>query len=430
MCRSTSGVLVAGCSLVVAACVPRPSPLVPSLQPLPVFAAESLSVDTIAPGLVHRSYWAARGPWAIQVLDVDRAACWSLVALKAGGQAVGRERTSDLVRAYADSLGDSTGTQQPARSGAAASRALVGGGVNADFFTFTPPGVPIGPHVSAGRVIAGPWTRPALALGSDGAPFIGTFTARGFAVVGSDSFLVTAWNQRRLPGLALFDRAWGAVTDSATGAVEVVVTRTDGGRASPVGARSAESTGDVVSVGTVAVVDTLTPGVAVPDDGIVLVLGKEAPAELRRALAAVRPATAVRWAVRLEPFLPSEAVGGFPILLRDSASAADLDSAGGAAFGPVRHPRTAVGVAAGGRRLLLVVVDGRQQPYSDGMTLRELAAFFLALGVPAAINLDGGGSTTMVVRDRGGVPQIVNRPSDAAGERPVANALAVVGGCR
>jgi exopolysaccharide biosynthesis protein len=64
------------------------------------------------------------------------------------------------------------------------------------------------------------------------------------------------------------------------------------------------------------------------------------------------------------------------------------------------------------------------------MTLRELAAFFLALGVPEAINLDGGGSTTMVVRDRGGVLRIVNRPSDAAGERPVANALAVVGGCR
>jgi len=110
--------------------------------------------------------------------------------------------------------------------------------------------------------------------------------------------------------------------------------------------------------------------------------------------------------------------------------AADLDSAGGASFGPVRHPRTAVGIAAGGRRVLLVAVDGRQRPYSDGMTLRELAAFFLALGVPVAINLDGGGSTTLVLRDRGGALRIVNRPSDAAGERPVANALAVVGGCR
>jgi len=396
MCRSTSGVLVAGCSLVVAACVPRPSPLVPSLPPLPVFVAESSTVDAIAPGLIHRSYWAARGPWAIQLLDVDRAACWSVMALKAGGQAVGRERTSELVRAFADT----SGRPLPRDRSPAA-------GINADFFTFTPPGVPIGPHVAAGRVIAGPWTRPALAFDSSGAPFIGTFAARGFAVVGSDSFVVAAWNQRRLPGLALFDRAWGAVTDSATGAVEVLV-----------------------AAGVVTAVDTLTPGVAVPDDGIVLAIGRDASAEQRRRLAAVQPGTTVRWAVTLEPFLPREAVGGFPVLLRDSVPAVDLDSAGGANFGPVRHPRTAVGIAAGGRRVLLVTVDGRQRPYSDGMTLREMADFFLRIGVPTAINLDGGGSTTLVVREPSGALRIVNRPSDAAGERPVANALAVVGECR
>lgn len=417
--RLVSGV-VACAALIATACTPRSSPLAPALLPLPVFASESSSVDTIAPGLIHRSYWVARGPWAIQVLDVDRTACWSLVALKAEGQAIGRARTSDLVRAYADSLGDSTGTQQPARSGAAVSRALVGGGVNADFFTFTPPGVPIGPHVSAGRMIAGPWTRPALAFDSGGAPFIGNFAARGLAVVGGDSFPLAAWNQRRLPGLALFDRAWGAVTDSATGVVEVVVTRVNASSGSP----------GAPGTGVVAAVDTLTSGVAVPADGIVLVLGRDAPAERRGQFVRVRPGTTVRWAVGLEPFLPREAVGGFPVLLRDSAHAGNLDSAGAATFAPVRHPRTAVGIAAGDRRLLLLAVDGRQTPYSDGMTLRELADFFLQLGATSAINLDGGGSTTMVVREPSGALRVANRPSDAAGERPVANALAVVGGCR
>jgi exopolysaccharide biosynthesis protein len=96
----------------------------------------------------------------------------------------------------------------------------------------------------------------------------------------------------------------------------------------------------------------------------------------------------------------------------------------------VRHPRTAVGIAAGGRRVLLVAVDGRQRPWSDGMTLRELADLFLALGAPTAINLDGGGSTTLVVREPSGALRIANRPSDREGERPVGNALAVVGGCR
>ena len=385
-----------------AACARHHSGRVPPLPSLPAFAAESSTVDTIAPGLIHRSYWVARGPGAIQILDVDRAACWSLVALKAGGQAVGRARTSELVRALTDSTD------------------LVGGGVNGDFFTFTPPGVPIGPHVSAGRVIAGPWTRPALAFDSSGAPFIGTFAAVGFAVVGGDSFPVAAWNQRRLPGLALFDRAWGAVSDSATGAVEVVVTRAAAARVSP----------SEPGRGVVAAVDSLPAGVTIPTDGIVLALSRDDPAGQHRLLAAARPGAAVRWAVSLEPFLPREAVGGFPILLRDSLPAVGLDSAGGAAFGPVRHPRTAVGLAAGGRRLLLVTVDGRQLPYSDGMTLRELAAVFLALGVPAAINLDGGGSTTLVVREPGGELRIANRPSDREGERPVANALAVVGRCR
>ncbi len=182
-------------------------------------------------------------------------------------------------------------------------------------------------------------------------------------------------------------------------------------------------------MGVVTAVDTLTAGVAVPTDGIVLAIGRESPAEQRRRLTAARPGAIVRWAITLEPFLPREAVGGFPVLLRDSVAAADLDSEGGASFGPVRHPRTAVGIAAGGRRVLLVTVDGRQRPYSDGMTLRELAAFFLALGVPSAINLDGGGSTTLVVREPSGALRIADRPSDREGERPVANALAVVRRC-
>ena len=96
---------------------------------------------------------------------------------------------------------------------------------------------------------------------------------------------------------------------------------------------------------------------------------------------------------------PQEAVGGRPILVRDGAIAAGVDTAGGPTFGPVRHPRTAVGIAGRGRRLLLVVVDGRQKPYSDGMTLGELARLMQSLGAANALNLDGGGSTALAVRD-------------------------------
>lgn len=117
----------------------------------------------------------------------------------------------------------------------------------------------------------------------------------------------------------------------------------------------------------------------------------------------------------------TEAVGGFPDLIDAGRRVGDLGVAARPAFAAARHPRTAVGWDSGTGTLWLVVVDGRQPPHSAGMTLPELAALFEALGVDEALNLDGGGSTTLVL---GGQP--VNRPSDASGERAVVNALALV----
>ncbi|HEU4761258.1 MAG TPA: phosphodiester glycosidase family protein, partial [Gemmatimonadales bacterium] len=65
-----------------------------------------------------------------------------------------------------------------------------------------------------------------------------------------------------------------------------------------------------------------------------------------------------------------------------------------------------------------------------GMTLRQTAELMLALGARDAVNLDGGGSTTMVVADSSGELRIVNHPSDKEGERAVGDGLAVVTGCR
>lgn len=85
-----------------------------------------------------------------------------------------------------------------------------------------------------------------------------------------------------------------------------------------------------------------------------------------------------------------------------------------------RHPRTAAGVSADGRTLVLAAIDGRQKDWSVGLTLPELADLMIGRGCVAAVNLDGGGSTTMV---RDGA--VINRPSDGKA-RAVANALAVV----
>ncbi len=117
----------------------------------------------------------------------------------------------------------------------------------------------------------------------------------------------------------------------------------------------------------------------------------------------------------------TEAVSGFPELLEGGSVPTALDASDRPSFGASRHPRTAVGYDPRTGRLWLFVVDGRQAPYSVGMTLPELARLVRAFGAEEALNLDGGSSSAMVVQGR-----LRSHPSDPEGERPVANALAVV----
>jgi hypothetical protein len=116
-----------------------------------------------------------------------------------------------------------------------------------------------------------------------------------------------------------------------------------------------------------------------------------------------------------------QVMGGFPELLDQGERVGDLGASANPSFAAQRHPRTAVGVSRDDRRLWWAVVDGRQGAYSTGMTLPELATLFEALGVEEALNLDGGGSSVMLIRGR-----TVSRPSEDTGERPVANALLLV----
>lgn len=83
------------------------------------------------------------------------------------------------------------------------------------------------------------------------------------------------------------------------------------------------------------------------------------------------------------------------------------------------HPRTAIAKLKSGQ-ILLVTVDGRQPGVSAGMSLTMLADLLIEFGAVEAINLDGGGSTTMVIHNK-----LVNKPSDATGERPVSDAILV-----
>jgi hypothetical protein len=93
------------------------------------------------------------------------------------------------------------------------------------------------------------------------------------------------------------------------------------------------------------------------------------------------------------------------------------------------HPRTAIALDKTQRRLMLFVVDGRQPNYSEGITLSELAQVVLKYGGYTAFNLDGGGSSALVIEGADGKPVILNSPIHLrvppGRERPVANHLGI-----
>lgn len=92
------------------------------------------------------------------------------------------------------------------------------------------------------------------------------------------------------------------------------------------------------------------------------------------------------------------------------------------------QPRTALALDRSGRRLILVVVDGRQPNYSEGATLVELAEILLAHGGYTGMNLDGGGSSTLVIAGANGKPVVLNSPVDQGlpgRQRPVGNHLGI-----
>lgn len=112
-----------------------------------------------------------------------------------------------------------------------------------------------------------------------------------------------------------------------------------------------------------------------------------------------------------------DVLGGMPILVADGRAVAETCSSSFCR----RNPRTGIGWTDNGR-ILLVVIDGRRPRWSVGASLGEFANIMRDLGAVQALNLDGGGSTTMVVEG-----DVVNKPSDGH-LRSISNAVLVLPG--
>ncbi|TDO33883.1 calcineurin-like phosphoesterase family protein [Kribbella sp. VKM Ac-2527] len=292
-------------------------------------------------------------------------------------------------------------SQQVARKGAIA-------GVNGDFFDINDTGAPLGIGIErdadggAGRFVNGPASghNESAVIGKDGLGRIaqvfleGTATDDDASTVNLSNLNSPAVNSG---GIGLYTPQWGAAARTRTvdglPTVREVILRD----------------GVVVSSATTP---TTTP-LAANEQALI---GREAGAT---ALTAFEPGdkVEVKYGPRADAADAAVAVSGNMQLARDG-QVLDVDDT-------VMHPRTAIGFSDDGRRMVLLTVDGRMAD-SRGLTEKELGRLMLDLGADDVLNLDGGGSSTMLRQAPGeATPEVVNKPSDG-GERLTPNGLGLL----
>jgi hypothetical protein len=287
-----------------------------------------------------------------------------------------------------------------------ASTAATVAGVNGDLFNWKDG------HPSGGLMLDGALVHPPLAerstVGIDGNGDLHVDRVKFFGTWGG------LGQRRPLNGLnesgsgndvTLYTSAWGAATPRGAGIAEAVLAPF------PPATPNAELTATVAEL-------RQGGGTAIPPGGAVLAARGTIASKL---LAEAPVGTPVTTRLILQPDWTGmvHALGGGPVIVRDGKPVfRSLEGFDPSQLQP-RNPRTAIGQLADGRYLFLVV-DGRQTGYSVGMTNFELAQAMARLGAVTASALDAGGSTTMAFDGK-----LLNRPSDRAGERPVAESLDV-----
>lgn len=284
-------------------------------------------------------------------------------------------------------------------------------GMNADFFPFT--GDPLGVCVIDGELVSEPSARHAVvAVLKDGTCVFDnpTWEANLTLPSGVGRQIDGIDRNRNNNELIVYTGMFDSCTRSKFKATEVICKSAD----LPV------QCGKTINL-TVVEVRTDAVNTPIPKDGVVLSAGGPAASFLKENLKPDDKLTIkldVKSAGNVDWTQVQQAVGGRPRILKDGKEHIDLAyEKVGASFSTTRHPRSAVGITADGK-LMLVTVDGRQS-VSRGISLSDLAALMKRLGAVDAINLDGGGSTTLSYRG-----MLLNSPS-GGDLRPVANGLLV-----
>jgi hypothetical protein len=353
-------------------------------------------VESVAPGVEHIHEFHTSGPLNIHILKVDLRTSGVTVSTAFGKNRLFTGATVEEMARWAES---------PLRH--------VLGAVNADFWKnapamFTPVNLYVADEMAA-RLPVAPAPRAVFGRTTDGKYFIKPLTAR-LEVRGGGQLLTHVKLNEPVSssGAVLFTRHYGTPVKLArfkrAYLLELVSPRFVPNE--PAQAR------------VIKELECTTASVS--GRNLVLALHSDAARQTRP----LRPGTMLKLDLRVPEIKEGIelAVGGAPQLLRDGKPYIDWrEEKVLRSFAADRHPRTAVKISRDGSTLFLVTVDGRQPAVSIGMSLYELALYLKELGCWNAMNFDGGGSTTMVVRG-----DVVNKPSDRFGPRTVVNALMIV----
>ncbi len=360
--------------------------------------------QTLRPGVIHRFINDKTGPWRIHVIEIElHQPDLHLETARATDRYQGRETISSIVRRKSDQ-----------------SRYVVAA-INGDYFNLET-GESQNNHILGGtfvRAFTSPGFHPEyvdipnsqFAISWDKRPSIDQFVFLG-SVRWTDGTWHTLSGVNIVPrrgGLSLFN-TWigdsGTPGDESVGSIPLAIVRT--------------IKDTLVCTGQSPI--QYRSNVPIPSNGFVIAGFKQWRETLDTSYT---EGDTVRLVLRMHPAVGNirELVGGWPRIVRSGKSIFDSpdfpENAEAAVFSK-RHPRTGIGFSADSTRLFFVTVDGRQES-SVGMSLPEFARLMVAQGIADGLNLDGGGSTTLVVNG-----EIVNSPSDPTGERPVGNCILLV----
>lgn len=358
--------------------------------------ADTLRIPSETPGVTLLQITDPAGPWSIQVIEWDRTLAPSLqllpvkAAINDMEQVAALETTSDMIHRL-------TAHGYP-----------VVGGVNADFFTRRLE--PVNGMMSEGEWILFPaeTKRASLSISADGKLWAGTPVVTAQACKESQclSLLVN-----RNPESATHSILNPWFSDTLVSGSSVF-------RFRPVSDHRNASRwkGVLASLPVAGSNDDGSPWYLLPKDGMVFASAGTSNVQSGDTLE-------INISVNGPDFHPYGFIGGGPLMLKNGNITVDESAVQEGileSFLTTRHPRTAIAWNADQSKVWLLVVDGRQE-HSVGMGLHELSDFFLRLGATDALNLDGGGSSALIMDH-----EVRNSPSDATGERRVTNALLLI----